>query len=178
MDELAEKVARKVAKLIKSNGAEKSHQKHEDLQSGKVISIATKLEEFCEIFPDVDVLGEKPRRILRCQTSNNFLSDAASIIRQPTGSSSGTLNLGLQLDENTFAELQQGHCKKWYHQKASCLEHLVTSTHKKAVANLGVVSRRINRELKFVKNQLRTALGIVKRKSAALQWESRIAEVY
>ena len=178
LDELAEKVAQKVATLIKSNGAEKSHQKHEDPQSSKVISRATNLEEFCEEFPDVEVLGGKSCRILCCQTCYNFLSDAGSIIRRPTGSGSGTLALGLQLDENTFAELQQGHCQKWYHQKASLLEHLATSTHKKAVANLGVVSRRINREQKVVKNQLRTALGIVKTKSAALQYESRIAELY
>lgn len=42
--------------------------------------------------------------------------------------------------------------------------------------NLSVVSRRMNKELKVVKNQLQPALRI--EKSAALQYESRIGEWY
>ena len=53
-----------------------------------------------------------------------------------------------------------------------------SETHALALQHAKLIEKRFDREVTVVKNQLRTALGIVKSKAAVLQYEDRIAEFH
>ncbi len=77
-----------------------------------------------------------------------------------------------------MTKLVSGNCDLWWYQKAKLLEHLSGDTHQKAVLHAKSLENTLKREVKVVKNQLRTALGIVKSKTAALHYEERIGELF
>ncbi len=57
-------------------------------------------------------------------------------------------------------------------------EHLAGETHKKAAMHYTATQKTMKKETLVVKNQLRTAMGVLKSKEAAFQYEARIAELY
>jgi hypothetical protein len=74
----------------------------------------------------------------------------------------GFLSTGLQLVEELYQQLVAGMCDKWYHQKESVGEHLVSKTHTAALEHTKSVDQGNMRKVTVIKNQLRTAIGIVK----------------
>ncbi len=77
-----------------------------------------------------------------------------------------------------MTKLLSGNCDLWWHQKAKLLDHLSGDTHQKATIHAKSLEKGLKREIKVVKNQLRTALGIVKSKTAAIHYEERIGELF
>ena len=61
---------------------------------------------------------------------------------------------------------------------AKLIQHMSSETHVKALQHTKTIEKMVKREVNVVRNQLGTALGIVKSKSAVLQYESRIAQLY
>jgi hypothetical protein len=76
--------------------------------------------------------------------------------------------------EELYQQLVAGMCDKWYHQKESVGEHLVSKTHTAALEHMKSVDQGNMRKVTVIKNQLRTAIGIVKSKAAAVQYDARI----
>jgi hypothetical protein len=64
--------------------------------------------------------------------------------------------------EELYQQLVAGMCDKWYHQKESVGEHLVSKTHTAALEHTKSVDQGNMRKVTVIKNQLRTAIGIVK----------------
>ena len=174
MNEFAEKVAKKVVKLTSAQSSSDKQSK----EIPQVTSNAANLTEFVEQYPDFEILGESPCKILRCRACFLFLNSASSAAMKPSGSANGCLSLGLQLSDEKMVKLVSGNCDLWWHQKAKLLEHLSGDTHQKAMLHAKSLENILKREVKVVKNQLRTALGIVKSKTAAVHYGERIAELF
>ena len=62
--------------------------------------------------------------------------------------------------------------------ESKILDHVACETHTKATLSARSVDKRMKRETLVVKNLLRTSFGVVKTKSAAIQYESRVAELF
>ena len=120
-----------------------------------------------------------PLHVLRCTSCFKFLSNplAATTSRRPSGSSFGSLATGLHIANEVYDQLVAGHCERWYHQKEKLKNHLSSDTHVQALQYAKSIEKKLKREVNVVRNQLRTALGIVKSKAAARQYEERIAEL-
>ena len=174
MSEFAEKVAKKVVKLTSAQSSSDKQSK----EIPQVTSNAANLTEFVEQYPDFEILGESPCKILRRRACFLFLNSASSAATKPSGSANGCLSLGLQLSDEKMVKLVSGNCDLWWHQKAKLLEHLSGDTHQKAMLHAKSLENILKREVKVVKNQLRTALGIGKSKTAAVHYGERIAELF
>ena len=158
---------------------EKQHSEMEKETPRNVIS-ASNLLEYLQSVPEFELLGEENSRVLKCRICAEFLSNPVSFssgFRRPSGKSAGSLSTGLELSEQVYSDLIAGKCFRWYHQKERLNEHVASNTHIKAVQYTKETTQTSKRKTVVVKNQLRTALGIVKSKAAALQYESRIAEL-
>ena len=141
---------------------------------------AANLLEYVQQVKDLEIFGEENNRILRCKSSSEFLSSPACFalgFRQPTGRSCGSIAKGLHLEEELFQQLISGSNDKWYHQKTKLNNHVLSKTHIQAVEYMKGFEKCEKRRIGVVKNQLRTALGTVKSKAAAIQYEARIAEL-
>ncbi len=144
-------------------------------------SNAINLLEYLDESSDFELIIEENSRILRCYSCTEFLSSPVSFspsFRRPSGGISGSLAAGLHLSEEVYQQLIAGKCEKWYHQKEAFGKHLSSKTHSNATNFMKLVKQGKSREVPVTKNQLRAALGIVKTKSAAIQYEERIAELH
>ena len=128
----------------------------------------------------VEEVREENSYVLRCTSCHILLSNPLAVTgsRKPSGSTFGSLAIGLHIENSVYHQLVAGHCDKWYHQKEKLLSHLSSETHILALQHAKSIEKTLDREVTVVKNQLRTALEIVKSKAAALQYEDRIAEFY
>ncbi len=141
---------------------------------------AGNLLELLDECPQFEVIGEEGSRMLRCSTCAKFLSSLIAFLssfRRPTGASYGALPTGLQLSEDLYQQLVAGKCNKWYHQKERIGEYLVPKAHTAALQHMNSVDQGNTRKVTLIKNQLRTATGIVKSKAAAVQYEAHIPEL-
>ena len=181
-DSLANKIAKLVLEGIKPSRREQnlastvasvSNLPRRDIQ-------ATNLLEFVDEVPEFSILGEENSYVLRCITCHTYLSNPLAVTgsRRPSGSTFGSLATGLRVENSVYHQLIAGHCDKWYHQKEKLLNHMSSETHALALHHAKSIEKRFDRDVTVVKNQLRTALGIVKSKAAALQYEDRIAELH
>ena len=140
---------------------------------------ASNLLEYLQSVPEFEQHGEENSRELKCRICAEFLSNHASFssgFRQPSGKSAGSLLSALNCQQ-VYSNLIAAKCFRWYHQKEQLNKHVAFKTHMKAVQYTRETAQTSKRKTVVVKNQLRTALGIVKSKAAALQYESRIAEL-
>lgn len=175
-DVFAEKVASKVMEKI--HPQEKQHEMAKEASTNLVK--ASNLLEYLQNVPEIEILGEENCRVLKCSICSKFLSSPASFssgFRRPSGKATGSLSTGITLSENVYDELIAGKCYTWYHQKERLIKHVSSNTHVKAVQYMKDVIQISQRKTVIVKNELRTALGIVKSKAATLQYEARIAEL-
>lgn len=118
----------------------------------------------------VEEVREENSYVLRCTSCHILLSNPLAVTgsRKPSGSTFGSLAIGLHIENSVYHQLVAGHCDKWYHQKEKLLSHLSSETHILALQHAKSIEKTLDREVTVVKNQLRTALGIVKSKAAAL----------
>jgi hypothetical protein len=84
---------------------------------------------------------------------------------------------GLHLSDDIYKQLIAGKCDKWYHQKQAIHQHLSSETHNNTVHHMKLLNEGRSREMIVAKNQLCAAIGVVKTKSAAIQYEERIAKL-
>lgn len=183
VDELAEKIATKVAQKLSGNP--KSAQSTSStttynptsstaLRSSNLIELVDEVEDF-------EILKEENSWVLQCRTCVEFLNSSrvsfSSSFNRPTGKADGSLASGLHMSDALYEQLIAGKCEKWYSQKQACHRHLLSLTHKNADDHMKMVKQGRSREVLVAKNQLRAALGVVKTKSAAVHYEARIAEL-
>ncbi|CAB4003714.1 Hypothetical predicted protein [Paramuricea clavata] len=177
LDAIAEKVASEVVRKLNNFGKGKQTAATFNPLSTTSLNAGNLLECLDEI-PDFELIGEENSRVLRCCSCAEFLSSpVSSSFRRPSGKAGGSLATGLQLSNDVYDQLVAGKCEKWYHQKERMINHLASKTHSNAVDFMKTVKAGKSREIVVVKNQLRAAIGIVKTKSAAIQYEERIAEL-
>ena len=144
-------------------------------------SDASNLIEYLNESQDFELIIEKNSRILRCYNCSEFLSSPvlfSSSFRLPLGRTYGSLATGLSLSEQVYEQWIAGKCDRLYHQKEAFIKHLSSKTHINATEFMKSVNEGKSREVLVTKNQLRAAIGIMKTKSAAIQYEERIAELY
>ena len=179
-------LANKIAKLVLA-GIKPSRREHNLASTVPSVNNlprrdiqATNLLEFVDAVSEFSILGEENSYILRCITCHTYLSNPLAVTgsRRPSGSTFGSLATGLRVENSVCHQLIAGHCDKWYHQKEKLLNHMSSETHTLALQHAKTIEKRFDREVTVVKNQLRTALGIVKSKAAALQNEDRISELH
>ena len=182
IDEFAEKVASKLAeKLTTANFKHKNPAATGSNPQSTASSSASNLHEYLNESQDFELITEENSRILRCYKCAEFLSSPVSFtssFRRPSGRTDGSLATGLNLSKEVYEQLIAGKCNRWYHQKEAFARHLVSNTHINAMEFMKAVNEGKSREVVVTKNQLRAALGIIKTKSAAIQYEERIAELH
>ena len=185
IDELASKIASKVAEQLGHNFGKVTATTTNPIatmSSGNpnVVIKANNLIDLLEELTEFKLSLEENSRILRCSGCAEILSSPlafSSSFRRPSGKATGSLATGLYLSEEVYQQLIVGKCDKWYHQKEAMIKHLSSKTHVNATDHMKSVKEGRSREIVVVKNQLRAAIGIVKTKSAAIQYEERIAEL-
>ena len=177
IDELASKIASKVAEQLGHNVTATTTN---TTGSPNVVVKANNLIDFLDEQPEFKLSLEENSWILQCSSCAEFLSSPVAFLssfRRPSGKPTGSLATGLYLFEEVYQQLIAGKCDKWYHQKGAMIKHLSSKTHVNATDHMKSVKEGRSREIVVVKNQLRAAIGIVKTKSAAIQYEERIAEL-
>ena len=147
------------------------------------LSSAENLKQFLEICDDFVLEGDPGKRLLLCVVCHEYLKTplvTTALKKRPTGGPSGSLSLGMHLTEDDYQMHVGGHNSKWYRLKKRMIDHLSVSndTHLHALSFKQRMAPIKRRGLLVVKNLLRTALGVVKTKSAARQYESRVAELW
>ena len=179
LDDFAEKVVSKMAQKLNTQKTSSSSAGTVNPAQSTTSSNASNLLEYLDKSSDFEIIIEENSWILRCYSFTEFLSSpvffSPSFCR-PLGGISESLATGLHLSEEVYQQLITGKCEKWYHQKEAFGKHLSSKTHSNATNFMKLVKQGKSREVLVTKNQLRPALGIVKTKSAAIQYEERIAE--
>ena len=181
LDDFAEKVASKMVQKLNAQKTSSSSAATVNPAQSTTSSNASNLLEYLDESSDFELIIEENSRILRCYSCTEFLSSPVSFspsFRRPSGGISGSLATGLHLSEEVYQQLIAGKCENWYHQKEAFGKHLSSKTHSNATNFMKLVKQGKSREVLVTKNQLRAALGIVKTKSAAIQYEERIAELH
>ncbi|XP_065055039.1 uncharacterized protein LOC135683655 [Rhopilema esculentum] len=175
-DSVANLIAEKVAKIIQKNGPKTSSSTVDTKLN------SSNLNEFLENFPDFKVIKDEGMgHILKCTPCSSFIAspyDKRPPSRRGNISSAGSLATGLTLSFDTYSNLCFGHCQKWFDLKFKLQKHLSSEGHLMALQHAKLLRKGEKRRSLVVKNQLRTALGVVKSKSAALHYETRLAELY
>ena len=114
-EEFAEKIAKIAMRYVQSSNLFKqstsSSLVKESLKSSNLL-------EFCEEHPNFDILSEKETTIIRYHSCDNFFTNFGTSLRNPADTGTGTLSLVLQIDEETFEQLKQWICDKWFQQKS------------------------------------------------------------
>ena len=175
---LADKVAKKVKKIITASPANLMIQK-ETPSGSHITSKANNLTQFVDDYPDFEVLCDANQYILVCKTCKEYFSTPLAFNDvAPAGGTLGSLARGLFISSEKYEQILNGHNETWYHQKARLLQHLGSNVHQKSLTHSRKIAASLKAQQSVVKNQLRTALGIIKSKAAALQYEERIAELY
>ncbi len=114
MEHMADKIAFKVAKILKvNNSVSKARESTEGSKTGGIMSKAANLEQFLLEFPDFQVISENKCHILRCSTCLAYITYSGSSGRLPLGNGNGSLAFGLLVDDTLFNELCIGHCDAW-----------------------------------------------------------------
>ncbi len=183
IEELAEKIATKVAKKISSLPSSSQSKSSATLlnPSSSTSLKAGNLVELLEEVADFGLVKVENGCVIKCCSCEEFLSSTrisfSSSFRRPSGKADGSLATSLFLSNEVYQQLTAGKCEKWYSQKQAFHRHLSSNTHNNAVHHMKLVRQGRSREVTVVKNQLRAAIGVVKTKSATIQYEARIAEL-
>ena len=181
LDDFAEKVSSKMAQKLNAQKTLSSSAGTVNPAQSTTSSNASNLLEYLDESSDFELIIEENSRILHCYSCTKFLSSPVSVstsFRRPSGGISGSLATGLHLSEEVYQQLISGKCEKLYHQKEAFGKHLSSKTHSNATNFMKLEKQGKLREVMVKKNQLRAALGIVKAKSAAIQYEEGNAELH
>ena len=130
-----------------------------------------------------EVVSEGDVHVIRCNTCFTYINDpvaSSALSRKPSVTSGSSLISGLVITNEDYQLYCSGECQKWYNFKSRLLSHIndASQTHANAVQHAKNMFPVNARKLKVVRNQLRTAIGVVQSKSAAIHYETRIAELY
>ena len=175
VESIAKHVADNVAKIL---GRSSTSQKGEVRD---VLAHVANFEMFLDEFPDFEIRQDGAVHVLRCLRCYSYISsplDRRSDARKVATSSKGSIASGLPITGADYEKLVKGHCQKWYDMKFKLSSHIACDTHFLALQHSKAIREGEKRRLKVVKNQLRTTLGVIKSKSAALHYETRLAELH
>eukprot|EP00794_Sanderia_malayensis_P002259 gene2259-2590_t len=122
-----------------------------------------------------DAIANKVAKLLAGQKSS-------AGIKQPARQAMAEINNLEELSE-AFPDFQVSPFDKRpntvkYDQKFKIAEHMSSDTHVLALQHQKSMQKENKTRTTVVQNQIRTALGVVKSKSAAIQYETRIAELH
>ena len=141
------------------------------------------LPEFLKVEKDYELVSEGDVHVIRCKLCFMYLGDpvaSSSLKRKPTALPGNSLATGLSVSDEDYKRYCVGSCQPWYRLKKRLLLHIMESpeTHINAVLYARDLKTVEARQTTVVRNQLRTAIGIVQAKAAAVHYENRIAELH
>ena len=141
------------------------------------------LPEFLKVEKDYELVSEGDVHVIRCKLCFMYLGDpvaSSSLKRKPTALPGNSLATGLSVSDKDYKRYCVGSCQPWYRLKKRLLLHIMESpeTHINAVLYARDLKTVEARQTTVVRNQLRTAIGIVQAKAAAVHYENRIAELH
>ena len=146
-----------------STSEEKGSSKNEVSTEGIPGNSASNITEFLAMNKDIELIGSQ-----------------SALQRSSRLPSSGCLSSGLLIRDDAYQNCILGHNNMWNRMKKRLLDHFnctQSKTHMDALGWWRYTELARPREKQVVENQIRTALGIVKTKSAALSYETRIAKL-
>ena len=168
-----------VLKIISEGSSNKKERSSEVYKfTGKS---ASNIQEFIKMNEDVELLSGPNEWTLRCKICFFYLNSKAALRQAQKLPSSGSISTGLTISADDYTRCSMGHNNTWYRLKKRMLDHFSTSeskTHMDAAAWWHFTKPIRKRELRVVQNQIQTAIGVVKTKSAGRSYEERIAELY
>lgn len=159
---------------------EKNCPKDKDSVGDTPGSSAANISDFLEQNKDIELVGESEHKILRCKICFVYLNSKTALQRASHLPSSGCIATGLPISQESYQNCVLGHNNVWYRFKKRMLDHFScnkSKTHMDALAWWHFTKAVRQRKTQVVENQIRTALGVVKTKSAAQSYETRIAEL-
>lgn len=141
------------------------------------------LASFLEKEPQYELISEGGIHIIRCSTCFTYIHDpvtSATQSRKPSIVQGSSLITGLVISDDDYKLYNDGGSQKWYNFKNRLLNHVTdaSQTHANALRHARNMASVNERKMTVVRNQLRTAIGIVQSKSAAIHYETRIAELH
>ena len=163
-DRISARMTRSQSKCLnirasKSNGV--------DCDEKRPLSSCSNLPDFLESESQYEQISEGEVHVIRCSTCYAYINN------NPTASSSShrkpnvpgtSLITGLTISDDDYKLYCSGGCQKWWNFKSRLLRHLNDSsqTHINAVEYAQKLIPVKARKLTVIRNQLRTAVGIVK----------------
>ena len=162
--------------LASSSGSERPATTETRLSAG-----CEDLIEFLKVETDYELISEGDVHIIHCKLCFRYLSDpvsSSSLKRKPSTTLGSSLATGLSISDKDYRYYCAGGCQPWYRMKNRLLSHVMdsTQTHVNAILYARELKTVESRQQTVVRNQLRTAIGIVQAKAAAVHYENRIAD--
>ena len=141
------------------------------------------LASFLEKESQYELISEGGVHVIRCSTCFNYINDpvaSAALPRKPSIVQGSSLITGLMISDDDYKFYNNGGSQKWYNFKNRLLNHVTdaSQTHANAQRHARNMVSVSARKMTVVRNQLCTAIGIVQSKSAAIHYETRIAELH
>ena len=128
-----------------------------------------------------ELISEGGVQVIRCSTCFNYINDpvaSAALPRKPSIVQGSSLITGLMISDDDYKLYNNGGSQKWYNFKNRLLNHVTDASQTNAQRHAKNMVSVSARKMTVVRNQLRTAIGIVQSKSAAIHYETRIAELH
>ena len=178
---IADRIYSRMAKASKSPTLPMSNEATVPVADvSRASSSCKNLANFLSAEQDFELVGENDSWIIRCKLCFLYLNNpfaSASLPCKPTGNSLAT---GLRVNEESYSRYIEGSCAEWRRLKSRMITHLSASsqTHHHALLYNRQVKATVNRQKVAIRNQMRTAIGVVQTKCAASHYETRIAELH
>jgi hypothetical protein len=180
LDYIADRISEKVSERLKENTVLSQKQATAAADTGTRTSEARNLTDFLHDEHEFEMIGENDTWVLRCKMCYSYLSNpvtSSALKHRPTGESLAT-GITFSLDE--YSKHCQGNCAEWRRLKHRMLAHLSGSskTHQNSSQYMKEQAKLHSCKGISVRNQLRTAIGVVQSKCAAIHYETKVAELY
>ena len=179
---IADRIGEKVGEIVsKKSGAAQKHVTNVCAADQEMCtSLAKNLPDFLSEQSEMELIGENETWVICCKVCHTYLGNpfaSSTLKRKLTGNSLAT---GLMLSAEEYVKHCQGSCAEWRRLKHRMLKHLSNSstTHQNASQYAKEQSLLHSRQRISIRNQLRTAIGVVQTKCAAIHYETKLAELH
>ena len=178
LDYIADRIGEKIQSTAKPIGVQTPDDN--EMKTVQRTTSANDLTSLLSEIPELELIGENDCWVLRCKHCFFYLSNpiaASTLKRKPSGNS---LAFGLNMSAAHYMKCCNGNSAEWQRLKHRVLKHLSGSskTHTNSSEYLAQQKQHQNRQRIAIRNQLRTAIGVVQTKWAAVHYETRLAELY
>lgn len=149
----------------------------------KSSSSCANLTSLLECESEYELTSEGEVHVIRCNSCFAYVNDpvaSSSLPRKRYIANGMPLITGLVISDDDYKLYCYGGCQKWHIVKSRLLNHMndASQTHANATRYARYLIPVNARKLTGIRNQLCTAIGIVKSKSAAIHYDTRIAEFH